>query len=41
MDFFHTPKQNGEKIRDYFWGFFGVALLTFIIINLCMMPKTN
>jgi hypothetical protein len=22
--FFHTPrKKNGEKIRNYFWGFFG------------------
>jgi len=22
--FFRIPMKNGEKIKDYFWGFFGV-----------------
>jgi len=26
MDFFHALREiNGEKCKDYFWGFFGVA----------------
>jgi len=43
MDFFFlTPKKKGEeKMKDYFWGFFNVALWTFVIIDLSMMAKTN
>jgi hypothetical protein len=22
MDVFYTPKKMGEKIKEYFWGFF-------------------
>jgi hypothetical protein len=42
MDFFRALREiNGEKCKDYFWGFFGVASWTFIIINLSMMPKSK
>jgi hypothetical protein len=42
MDFFsYTKKKIEEKIKDYFWGSFGMASWTFVIINLSMMCKTT
>ncbi len=42
MDLVHAQRKiNGEKFKDYFWGFSGVTSRKFIIINLSMMPKSN
>jgi hypothetical protein len=37
--FFINQEKSGGKIRDYFWGLFGVTSWTFIIIKLTMMLK--
>jgi hypothetical protein len=29
MVFFHTSKNHWEKIKDFFWGFFGLVLTQF------------
>jgi hypothetical protein len=39
--FFIQQEKHGENFKDYFWGFFGVALWTFIIFKNSMIPKTN